>query len=428
VVVDQLKLLNDEEKKQVLVDFNENSRQNPAFSSFTAQMAIHAKNTPAETALVYYGPGEKQRQTLTYEQLNERANRLAGLLREKGVSPGEITAVMLDHNIDMMVGIWGILKAGGAYLPISPNYPRERIRYFLEDSAAPILLTKDEYSRDIPFNGEIIDITDETVYEHSNIEPPVEHTPDDPVYIIYTSGSTGKPKGVMVRNEGFVNLLNWFTREFGIDSEERNLLIAPVGFDLAQKNLFCPLISGGTLYLLPMETFNYENVSQLIETEGITILNCAPSVFYPFIELNTSNAYTRLKTLRKLFLGGESIQTQKLLPWLDSENFNCRIYNTYGPTECTDIVSSHPVETGEIRRGDTIPIGKGIDNVALYILDNNRKPQPVTIAGELYIGGICLAAGYCNDQQLGKEKFVETPHLPETTVYQTGDMCRWHPD
>ncbi|MCP4154865.1 MAG: AMP-binding protein, partial [bacterium] len=246
------------------------------------------------------------------------------------------------------------------------------------------------------------------------------------------SGSTGKPKGVMVQHQGFVNLLHWYTREFEIDYREKNLLIAPIGFDLAQKNLFCPLFSGGTLYPLPMESFDYEIITELIHEEKITMINCAPSAFYPFMEIDAASFFARLQSLRKLFLGGESIQWQTLLPWSLSQNFHCRIFNTYGPTECTDVVSSYPIPTETVRPGDVIPIGRPVDNVKLHIVNKDMNVQPVGLHGELCISGIGVARGYINRPELTREKFLPNPFTygmsSRSTIYKTGDLARWLSD
>ncbi|MCP4149779.1 MAG: AMP-binding protein, partial [bacterium] len=248
------------------------------------------------------------------------------------------------------------------------------------------------------------------------------------IYVIYTSGSTGRPKGVPIKTRGFVNLVHWYNVEFGINSGDKFLLIAPVGFDLAQKNLFAPLMVGGTLCLPLPGLPDYGPLSRFISSEGQTVINCAPSVFYPLLERNREDGYLKLKTLRYVFLGGEPIQGNKLNEWLNSGSCSSRVVNTYGPTECTDVVSSYTAHNKDFEEMDNIPIGKPANNVLLYIMDKNGKLQPVGLNGELCIGGDGLAEGYLNNPELTAQRFIYYPVPLNTYLYHTGDLCRWRAD
>ncbi|MCP5108964.1 MAG: amino acid adenylation domain-containing protein, partial [bacterium] len=186
---------------------------------------------------------------------------------------------------------------------------------------------------------------------------------------IYTSGSTGKPKGVMVKIESFMNLLYWYIHEFDLNFRDCMLLIAPASFDLTQKNFFAPLLSGGTLCLSSPGVPDYDELLFAIAREHVTMLNCAPSVFYPLLALHSSADYIKLSSLRHVFLGGEAILREKLVAWVTSEWCRCEIVNTYGPTECTDIASSYRLSREDILGDRGIPIGKPVYNAGLFVLD-----------------------------------------------------------
>jgi tyrocidine synthetase-3 len=464
-----------EEKQQVLYDFNNTARENPRNKTLPQLFQQQVEKTPHRTALVF------GHQKLTYRALEEQVNRAAGVIKDRGVKPGTIVGIVVERSIEMVVGIFAVLKAGAAYLPIDPRYPAERVKYMLENSRTGILLTTPGTSL------EPREQTTGIVCIHGQLPAPQntgkgtrttsnrEDTPGDLVYVIYTSGTTGKPKGTPIATKGFVNLVWWYLEEFQLNQEDRYLLIAPISFDLAQKNLYAPLNSGGCLCLARPGLPEYGYLSSYIAKEQQTVINCAPSIFYPLIEIDAAGAYKRLKSLRYVFLGGEPIQPAKLQPWMNADENHCQVVNTYGPTECTDVVSYYRIDRQTAARQHNIPIGKPIYNVLLYILDRKRKPLPVGIPGELAIGGIGIGRGYLNRPELTAERFClqrpggrlfkgtrglaplslkvpnkdymqscnhasmqlaspyspHSPHLPYSTyspIYLTGDLARWLPE
>ncbi|MGE5343417.1 MAG: amino acid adenylation domain-containing protein [Candidatus Omnitrophota bacterium] len=428
--ISDMEIITPEEKRQIISDFNRTQAAYPSDKTIEMLFEDQVKKTPDCIAVIGSTVSlPKPVETLctaflhlTYKELNERSDRLAYELIQKGVEPDAIVGIKIERSIQMIIGIFAILKAGGAYLPIDPDYPQERIEYMLKDSQAHLLVTHCLGAAPCigpgVINPELPSVPAvSAVREKSNL-----------AYVIYTSGSTGMPKGVVVKREGFLNLLYWYINEFNINPNDNVLLIASVSFDLAQKNVFSSFMVGGCLTLASPGLPDYSTLSKLIQKAPITLINCAPSVFYPLVEFNRNSGFTDLNTLRWVILGGEPILIEKLLPWMDSESYRCQIANTYGPTECTDIASCYRIPNEKIRDLKSIPIGKPVSNVAVYILGKYREILPVGVVGELYIGGIGVSQGYYNNRQLTEEKFLELSHLPESKIYRTGDMGRWLDD
>lgn len=379
---------------------------------------------PDRIALVF------QQATMTYGELNAHANRVAWFLKERGIGENDVIGVMVGRSFEMIIGIYGILKAGAAYVPIDPDYPSDRIEYLLRHSQTKLLFV-DKQPHDglsVPAGTElcgISDIMEQTSLPQHNLGG--SYSPERLIYVLYTSGSTGNPKGVMVKQNAFVNLLNWFCTSYHIGPADNVLLIAPSSFDLAQKNLYCSLIKGGRLTLFEPGLYDYNRMSDVILRGKVTLINCAPSAFYPLIDFNEDTDFIRLSSLRTVFLGGEPINVNKLAPWYRSQRFHAQFSNTYGPTECTDIAAHHSVNFSEAEAGLAVPIGKPIYNAKLYVLDHHMNLVPEGMIGELYIGGIGLAAGYYHAPELTVERFVDSPFAAGEQLYRTGDLVNWLP-
>ena len=370
--LNEIDMLSEEEKERLLNDCHK-TEDYPREKTVSLLFEEQTQKTPNNIALVF----EKEKRT--YAELSANVNRIARYLRKRGIRPNSIVPILMERSIELIEGILGILKAGGAYLPIDMSYPKERINYVLKDCGSKVLLTTGLLEEGIEFDGQAIDIHNKEIAQESAGALEVLNHPNDLVYIIYTSGTTGNPKGTLVKHHGFTNLVWWYTNEFNFTEEDNVLLMASIGFDLAQKNVYAPLLTGGTLVLANKGMLSYERVNQIIEECRITIINCAPSMFYPLIDLNKESDYKKLCSLRYVFLGGETINLKYLRPWLDSNS--CELINTYGPTECTDVVSFYRVK----KEDRLAPIGKGINNTKLFILDRNKKLLPVGVKGELYL-------------------------------------------
>ncbi|MCP4146677.1 MAG: amino acid adenylation domain-containing protein, partial [bacterium] len=426
----EIEIISQQERTQLLYQFNEtaNLQKNAGINSegktVIRLIEEQTARTPDRVALVGTNhPGETTTLpcNFTYRQLNEKANRLARELRRLGLQNGTIAGIMVKRSPGMVVAILAILKAGGTYLPIDPVYPPQRKQHMITDSAAAILVVQGENNNDIG-TGEIekIDITADTIYEQDsgNLEP--ETKPHDLIYIIYTSGSTGKPKGAAVYHKSFTNLVNWYITEFELNRQDSVLMMTSLSFDLTQKNIYAPLIVGGTLNLPGSDYFEPHILLDTIREKRITALNCTPQMFGKLVEENM----TDLSGLRYVFLGGEPVSAHIILKWRESGKCNAKVVNTYGPTECTDVCTYYRITRPHDYLKRPVPIGCPVYETQLYVLDQTLKPVPVGVSGELCIGGIGTGPGYINQPALTHEKFVNAPGINQR-IYKTGDLAKW---
>jgi len=444
--ISEIEIISEEEKHQILYDFNDTSVSYPedktiyqVFEEQVARIPERIGIWGAYTETSDLG-AETGGQRVTYRELNERSNQLARILRSRGLKTNVAAGIMIERSVEMLVGIFAILKAGGAYLPIDPEYPENRIISMLDNSGAYLLLTtrkligekslprlSQHQQQEVLLMDKLTEVLQEQPVE--NLEP--ISGPGDLIYIIFTSGSTGKPKGAGVYHRGFMNLLHWFVTEFGINEDDRNLLLTSTSFDLTQKNLYASLITGGALCLPKFNYFEPRSLLRGIRDNRVTWINCTPSMFYKLVEYDEAGEEKRLSSLRYVFLGGEPISLSTLINWLESEDCNAEIVNTYGPTECTDICNSYIIKEPRRFLEETIPLGKPVYNVQLYIPDKNLQPLPVGIPGELFIGGEGVGIGYVNDRDLTDQKFIKHSFVagePERLLYRTGDLVKWLPE
>jgi amino acid adenylation domain-containing protein len=423
--VAELQLLTEAEERQLLVELN--SRQTPYPHDSCVHELIEAQVTRTPDAIAVVSGNEK----ISYAELNRKANQLAHHLRSLGVGPDTLVGICVERSVDMLIGLLGIWKAGAAYVPLDPSYPQERLALMLREARVPVLLTQNELLPVLPEHSSQVVFLDSdwpTISQRSELNPEVQVKSQNLAYVIYTSGSTGTPKGAGVYHQGLSNTFNWFINDFQITAEDRILLMTSLSFDLTQKNIFTPLMVGATLYLTPAEGgYDPTLIADLIGEHQITLLNCTPSAFYPLIDNGDYDSLIKLASLRHLFLGGEPISRQRLSSWTEFFEFKSSIVNTYGPTECTDIVAFHRLDTQQSEDA-TVPIGKPIFNAELYILDRDLNVLPVGVAGELCIGGDGVGAGYINDIGLTAAKFVPHPFSSEARLYRTGDRARYLPD
>jgi amino acid adenylation domain-containing protein len=425
--VEQLPMLSEAEREQVLYWWNRTEVEYPRERCIHELFEEQVAGRPGATAVEYEGA------TLTYGELNRQANRLAHYLRGLGVKPDERVALCLERGMEMMVGLLGVLKSGGAYVPLDPEYPPERLRFMLEDSAPKALLTQRHLRRlfaDEQLTIPVMELEQEKHWElpETNPDRMAGFTARHPAYVIYTSGSSGAPKGVVVEHQSVGNLLNWTQRTYPLSAEGAVLQNAPFGFDASVTGFFWPLVTGARVVMARPE--GHKDAAYLCRTirnHGVTAIGFPISMLPVFAEQIDSPECT---TLAHVMCGGEALpgwvarQFQERLP-------HVRLHNLYGPTEATVASTAW---TGSANSVDAelniIPIGRPIANTRIYILDGAGEPVPVGVTGELYIGGAGVARGYLNRPELTAERFVADPFAqePGARIYKTGDLGRWRAD
>jgi len=426
-LITNLDILPHAEQSQVLFGFNDNAGTYPQDTCVHYIIEEQAARTPNATAVVFNG------RELTYAELNARSNQLARHLRAIGVGPGVLVGICVERSFEMVVGLLGILKAGGAYVPVDPAYPEERIAFMLSDASAAVLLAQEKFLAKLGrHHGQIICLDTQWSLiggKDSENLGQIAST-DDIAYVIYTSGSTGRPKGSGVLHRGLTNLVCWYATEFQIGNYDRILLVSSFGFDLTQKNILSPLTTGACLFLFPFEHYDPDLIAHAISTHQITLLNCTPSAFYPLVGSLFHNSIDCLSSIRLLILGGETIDASRLSLWTKSPGFQAKVVNTYGPTECTDVVAFHVATAQELTGERPIPLGRPIPNSRLFVLDKHLQPTPIGVPGELCISGDCVGTGYVNRPELTLERFLSDPFSndPDCRLYKTGDLARWRSD
>ncbi len=417
-----LALLPDAERKLVVEGWNQTRVDYPRDRTLHSLIEDQVERTPDALALAF----EDQR--LTYRQLNQRANQLAHHLQKLGVGPDTLVGICVERSIEMVVGLLGIIKAGGAYVPMDPEYPKDRLAFMLQDAAAPVLLTQERLAGSIPAHkGKVIRLDADwpEIAKESAANPRSAAGAQNLAYMIYTSGSTGRPKGAMNTHVAIVNRLLWMQDEYKLNATDRVLQKTPFSFDVSVWEFFWPLLTGaGLVVAVPGGHKDGSYLAALIAREKITTLHFVPSMLAVFLEeeaLETSCA-----SLKRVICSGEA------LPYDLQERFFTRLpaelHNLYGPTEAAVDVTYWACERRSKLR--TVPIGRPIANIQIYLLDSQLRPVPIGVPGELHIGGIGLARGYHNRPELTAEKFIPDPLStePGARLYKTGDLARFLPD
>jgi len=432
--IKEIEIISEEEKKRVLSDFNHTMASYPVDKTIPELFVEQAEKAGDRIAIIGMGQG-----ALTYSELNEKSNRFAYLLQVKGVQPGTISALMVERTLEMIIAIFGILKAGGAYLPISPDYPEERIKYMLKDSGAGVLVAMGALVREDKklgiWEGEICYIEELMRLSHPfTFLTSYLQNSSNLAYVIYTSGTTGRPKGVVVEHRSLVNRLNWMQKKYPIDKTDTILNKTSFTFDVSVWEIFWWALTGAKVCLLiPGGEKDPGIMIHTIEKNHITTVHFVPSMLGVFLDyVKERGEGKKLSSLKQVIASGEALTISHVKQFdelLHKEN-GVRLANLYGPTEATiDVSYFNCFDTDEI---ETIPIGKPIDNTQLYILDAYLHPQPVGISGELHIAGQCLARGYLNRLELTAEKFIKLNWSYRSNrtyiLYKTGDLARWQPD
>jgi amino acid adenylation domain-containing protein len=421
--VSSLRLLSQAEHDRIVSELNDTAREYPKDVTVDLLIEQQAQKTPHAAAVTF-----KDR-TLTYRELNERANQLARHLRATGVGRETLIGVFLRRTPELIVAILAVLKAGAAYVPIDANYPKERLSSLLTDAGLKLLLTEDLLRQTLPETSAQIICLDRD-WEHISLQQTsnvarVTH-PENLAYVIFTSGSTGVPKGVMIPHRGLTNYLSWAVDEYRLNGGNGAPLHSPIGFDLTITSLFLPLIAGAAVTLVPEDEGVEGLRDALSDQPEFSLVKITPAHLEVLAHLLPPQRATR--STNALVIGGEALFAEGLTYWLDHAP-ETRLINEYGPTETVVGCCVYEVPTGATLSG-AVPIGRPIANTILRVLDNNLKPAPIGVTGELYIGGDGVARGYLNSPALTAQKFIPDPFgsRPGTRLYRTGDIARYLAD
>ena len=366
-------------------------------------------------------------QKLTYRELERVGRRLAAHLYHQGVGTDDRVGLFVDPSLDLMAGVWGILSAGAAYLPLSPEYPEDRLRYMIEDSRTRVIITQDHLAARLaelaPQGTRVITLAD--AQEAVGEGPPRAPRPGDMAYVIYTSGSTGKPKGVVIEHHSLMSQMRWMHDCGHLGRGTTVLQKTPMSFDAAQWEILAPAMGGDVVIGAPGVHRDPQALIAAVVKNQVTTLQCVPTLLQALLDTGEFHICTPLE---RVFSGGEAL-SRKLaraiveeLPWVS-------LVNLYGPTECTINTTAHRIDPDKIGQGTgTIPIGVPVDNTQCFILDENLAPVDIGETGELYVGGAQLARGYLHRPDQTRERFIPSPFVPTERLYRTGDLAYWNPE
>jgi amino acid adenylation domain-containing protein len=413
-IIGRINMLSTIEEEEQLKTFNATDADYPTDKSVLDIFEEQVAQTPDAAAVMF------EDETITYRQLNDKANSLAKYLQAQSVKTETIVPICTERSIEMIIGILGVMKAGGVYVPFDPEYPQDRIDYMLKDTEAGLVVSSSACrSKFAKANIQVVELDRHwtEVEKYDNAEPNASVNAGQLAYIIYTSGSTGRPKGVMIEHRGVVNLVLAYKRDLNLKPGSRFLQFASFGFDASCVEIFSTLLTGGCLIMCTKESLlSADSFEQLLTKQQVEIA-ILPPAFQPFIE-NVPD------TLKIIISAGEALNeaTGKLI-----QSKGIALVNGYGPTECTVCASQ---THNPIRPDGIITIGKPIDNVKIYILNKENQLSPVGVTGEICIGGIQVARGYLNQPTLTSEKFIKDPFSEDTgaRLYRTGDLGRWLTD
>src|SRR5579864_5148228 len=413
--IGSLDLLAPEERREILYDWNATDVEYPREKCIHQLFEEQVGKNPEATAIVY------EDQCLSYDELNEQANRLAHYLISLGVKPDERVAICVERSVEMVVGLLAVLKAGGAYVPLDPAYPAERLRFMLEDSGPVVLLTQSHLEglfNDVNTSLLVIDISEIFLWRdqpENNLErKTVGLTSEHLAYIIYTSGSTGRPKGVLIGHRGVMNVITTSLSTFAVRQGSRIVQLASLTFDASVLEIFTALLGGATLYLVKRDALlSIADLGRFLQENAISTMAIPPSL----LSLIPAGDYSELSTI---VVGGETCSRELAARWASGRVF----LNAYAPTEATIYATLMRCEAGE---GQAPAIGRPIANTKIYLLDEYGEPVPVGVVGEIYIGGVGVAQGYLKRAELTAERFVPEPYswVPGARMYRTGDLGRY---
>ena len=421
--LDEVELMTESERRRVLVEWNDTASPMPERQSIPELFEAQVGRTPEAVALV------TDDGSLSYAELDRRADRLARRLRASGVGLESRVGVFLDRSPELVVALLAVLKAGGAYVPLAPDTPPARAKRMLQDAKARHLVSTDLLAAGLgPFDGVIIGVDDAV----GSGDPGAQATlggvssyagPDNLAYVMYTSGSTGLPKGVAVTHRNVIRLVTG-SRYASLGADEVFLLFASVAFDASTLEVWAPLLNGGRLAIAPPGLLRLDELGEVLRRHQVTTLWLTSALFNLMVDERCGD----LGAVRQLLTGGDVVSPEHVAR-VRREHPRCRVINGYGPTETTTFATTATI-TGPPSDGARLPIGRPIQNTRVYVLDTDLRLQPAGVPGELYIGGAGVARGYQSEPALTAQRFLPDPFAgePGARMYRTGDIVRWRDD
>ncbi len=421
----ELPLLTPAEQDLLLVEWNATSAAHPINRCIHQLFEKQVEKTPQALAVVY------ENQQLTYQELNQQANKIAHYLQRFGVKPDVPVGICVERSPEAAIAILGTLKAGGVCVPLDPNYPPERLAFMLNDSQAPVVLTQTRWKSLLDGNFAyrliVLDEDGDEIAKESESNPQVEIAADNLAYIIYTSGSTGTPKGTIVPHRSLTNLIEHHQAKMATGVGV--LQFASLSFDVSYHEISVAWGLGGTLYLIPeCDRKDLDKLIHLLGNNPIGKVFLPVSLWQQLAEIYGEQEHL-FQNIREAIACGEQLQITQPMIKLFKRLENCTLYNFYGPTEA-DLVTAYTFSQKPDEWPIYPPIGKPAVNVQVYLLDSNLQPVPIGIPGDVYVSGAGLACGYLNRADLTNQKFLPNPFSNDSNsrLYKTGDLARYLPD
>lgn len=417
ILLNDIDIVTNKEKYEMLYKWNETDAFYPSTDSVVSLFEKQVSSTPNNIAVCF------EDKTLTYIQLNEKANQLSHFLVSSGIKNGDIVALRLNKSLEMIISILAIIKSGACYLPIDLSYPQERISFMLKDSNAKLFLTNTLHKSDLSLSIPtiLVDLANNEIYTKSTENLNLNIKPEDSIYIIYTSGSTGTPKGVELSHKNIVRLLKNDHFLFDFSDKDVWTMFHSCAFDFSVWEMYGALLYGGKLILVPeVIAKNPSEFLKLLREEKVTILNQTPTYFYNLLDAEMLNPSHDLY-VRYIIFGGEALNPSLIRDWKEKYSFT-RLINMYGITETTVHVTFKELSDDDLLQTSS-NIGVPIPTLKVYVMDRNQKLMPYGIQGEMCVAGLGLCKGYLNRPELNSSRFVKNPYNPDELLYRSADSA-----